>query len=146
MAEKSQSSLMEEAFDILAEELGEQMAAVRQGVAPAMQAGDYDSAQQALDRAKALDGLLEELADLRKRALALIEREAAVARTRLPRGLKTPQEAYRLPILRALVSLGGSGSAGEVLERVYESMKTELNEHDLACLASSDIPRWRNNR
>ncbi|MBN1400422.1 MAG: winged helix-turn-helix domain-containing protein [Anaerolineae bacterium] len=141
---KNDATLMDEAFDILADELGEQIGAVRQAVTHATQAGDYDAAQQALNRAKALDGLLEELADLRKRALGLIETGAAAAYPRLPKGLKTPGDAYRRPILQALVDLGGSAPMAAVLDRVFEMMRDRLNEHDLASLATSDTPRWRN--
>lgn len=133
----------EEAFDILAEELGEQLSAMRGVVGRAVQAADYDSAQEALSRAKSLDALIEELADLRRRALALVGKDAQ-ATPRLQPGLKTPQDAYRRPVLQALVELGGRAAIGDVLERVYEQMKGQLNDHDLSTLASGDTPRWRN--
>ena len=141
---KNDMSLTEEAFDILADELGEQLSAVRGMVARAAQDADYDGAGEALRRAKALDALIEELADLRRRALALVTQEVSDARPRLQRGLKTPQEVYHRPILQALVDLGGNAAIGDVLDRVYEQMKGQLNEHDLSCLASGDTPRWRN--
>jgi len=53
------------------------------------------------------------------------------------------QEAYRLPILRALVRLGGRGPAGRVLELVHEEMKDRLTEADYAKLSSGTI-RWKN--
>lgn len=62
---------------------------------------------------------------------------------RLPTGLRTPESAYRVPILRALVELGGRGAVADVLNRVYEQMKEQLNEHDLSLLNRGGV-RWRN--
>lgn len=64
---------------------------------------------------------------------------------RLQHGLKTPEEAYRQPILQALVEMGGTGETGAVLDRVFELMKSRLNEFDLAPMPSDErTPRWRN--
>lgn len=62
---------------------------------------------------------------------------------RLPNGLKTHKSEYRVPILRALVELGGGGTAAEVLDHVYEQMKERLNKYDMSKLRSGEI-RWRN--
>jgi restriction system protein len=59
--------------------------------------------------------------------------------------VKTPNEAYRIPILQALVELGGSARTATVLERVHELMSPFLNEYDHASLPSKkNVPRWRN--
>ncbi|GMV88989.1 MAG: hypothetical protein AMXMBFR81_19200 [Chthonomonas sp.] len=55
---------------------------------------------------------------------------------KLRRGLRTPEEAYRRPILEALGDLGGQGSVGAVLDVVFQKMKSRLNEFDLQPLAS----------
>lgn len=55
------------------------------------------------------------------------------------------EDVFRLPILETLVELGGSAAIGEVLDRVYEKMKQQLNKYDLQPLpSSSDQPRYRN--
>jgi len=64
---------------------------------------------------------------------------------KLRRGVRTPELAYYLPILRVLAKMGGSGKVSEVLDRVGQAMKPVLKKEDHAPLASSpDNPRWRN--
>jgi hypothetical protein len=63
---------------------------------------------------------------------------------KLRKGLKTPQQAYRHPILEALYELGGSASVGDVLEVVEKKMKPLLNEVDYQKLPSGVDIRWRN--
>jgi len=62
---------------------------------------------------------------------------------RTPKGVKTPQAAYRHPILRALYELGGHAQVSDVLEKVHVLMANRLNETDYQPLASGEI-RWRN--
>jgi negative regulator of replication initiation len=62
---------------------------------------------------------------------------------RTPRGMKTPERAFREPILRALYELGGSGQISEILEKVYVLIRDKLKEVDHQRLASGEI-RWRN--
>ena len=64
---------------------------------------------------------------------------------RLRKGLRTPEAAYYLPILKALVELGGSAKMQAVLDKVYQAMKPVLKDVDHEPLASDpDMPRWRN--
>ena len=65
-------------------------------------------------------------------------------RRKLRKGLKTPQQAYRHPILEALYELGGSASAGDVLEVVEKKIKPLLVEVDYQKLPSGVDIRWRN--
>ncbi len=63
---------------------------------------------------------------------------------RIPRGKKTPEDAYREPILNALSELGGKGTTSEVLDKVYEQLKDVLNQFDKQPVPS--VPsqqRWR---
>jgi len=62
----------------------------------------------------------------------------------LPRGIKTPLIRYRVPILQALVDLGGQGKASIVLERVYQQMEDVFVPADLEELSSLQEKRWRN--
>lgn len=62
---------------------------------------------------------------------------------KLPRGQKTPQQAYRRPIMEALYELGGSASVADVLRLVEGRMKTLLIEVDYEKIPSGDT-RWRN--
>ncbi|GAH71614.1 unnamed protein product [marine sediment metagenome] len=63
---------------------------------------------------------------------------------KLRKGQKTPQQAYRHPILEALNELGGSASVGDVLEVVEKKMKPLLIEVDYQKLPSGVDIRWRN--
>jgi restriction system protein len=57
---------------------------------------------------------------------------------------KTPNHAYRLPILETLEQLGGRGRAQEVVSIVYVKMKDRLTEDDLKPLPSGRSVRWEN--
>jgi hypothetical protein len=67
------------------------------------------------------------------------------ATERLERGLRTREDAFRVPILQALVQLGGSAPVTEVMNKVSDLMKNQLNEYDRSSLPSTPAsPRWRN--
>lgn len=53
------------------------------------------------------------------------------------------EREYELPILRALLEMGGSGQALEVTDRVGELLDGKLKPRDHEELESGDI-RWRN--
>jgi len=75
---------------------------------------------------------------------APVRKATRVATERLPRAKKTPPAAYREPILKALVEMGGRARSAAVLDRVLEMMEHRLNDHDLEKLPSSVSQRWRN--
>lgn len=56
-----------------------------------------------------------------------------------------PNEAYQMPILGALLALGGSAKAGDVLDQVGRLMAGQFQEPDLALLQSNNEPAWRKN-
>jgi len=64
-------------------------------------------------------------------------------RRRLPLEI-TRQSEYDLPILEALIEMGGSGRTQEVLNRIYEKIKDRLKPDDLERLSSGTDIRWRN--
>ena len=57
---------------------------------------------------------------------------------------RTPQEAYRNPILQVLHKMGGWGRTKEVLDNVGELMRDDLIIADLDYLPSGNDIRWRN--
>jgi restriction system protein len=61
------------------------------------------------------------------------------------RGVRTPEEAFVLPILQSLVELGGSSRVTTILDRVELKMKTALTDFDRWPLhpGTKEI-RWRN--
>jgi restriction system protein len=64
----------------------------------------------------------------------------------LKQGLRTPNNAFHFPILKALVQLGGSGQVQDVLKAVEEIMADQLNKYDYQSLPSNPkVIRWENN-
>lgn len=55
---------------------------------------------------------------------------------------RTSSKAYWLPILEALVQLGGKGHTQQLMKIVFEKMKQQLTEDDLMPLPSKRSLRW----
>ena len=62
---------------------------------------------------------------------------------KIPRGVLVPMEEYRLPILEALMEMGGRGRSPDVLAKVEEKMRDKLNEADYERTKSGEM-RWKN--
>ena len=145
MSEHSPANVLA-AYEMLLEELDEEIAWTNRTGAQAFAGGEHEAAGRALERAQGLASLRTDLLALQRRLRELVQFRETLPETRqrLKKGLMTPQEAYRVPILGLLVEMGGSGQTGAVLDRVYELMKDALNEYDLAPLPSDENAiRWR---
>lgn len=138
------------AFDLLRDEVEARLAKFHAAISDASARHAYDQVGQLAKSAQEVADLKKELAALEKRFGALVEADAEPEPQesdgkKLKKGLKTPESAYRRPILQALVELGGSSELHAVLNRVHAMMKGELNQHDLAPLPSDGVtPRWQN--
>ncbi|WP_369017266.1 winged helix-turn-helix domain-containing protein [Thermatribacter velox] len=141
------------AFEILLEEIETVANAFNDAGAEAFRAGDYERARQAIEEATRLAEFREKVKALQRewaafsaKGIKRAKRKATRrAKGRLPRGLRTSEDAFRRPILEALVELGGSARIGEVLERVEAKMKHVLNEYDWQPLPSEpNSVRWKN--
>lgn len=139
------------AFEILVEEIELVANRVHEEGARALLAGDYGLASRALEEARRLAEFREKVKALQKEwasfpAHKLQKRQTrTTSKGRLPPGLRTPEDAFRRPILQALVELGGKAPTSEVLELVGKKMADVLNEYDQERLESSpETPRWRN--
>lgn len=63
---------------------------------------------------------------------------------KLEKGLKTPEKEFRIPILEALVELGGRAEAKEVLKIVEQKLKGKLNKYDYENIPSNPHKiRWK---
>lgn len=133
---------MAEAFEVLQSVLQRRINEAQEDSSAAMQEGQYRAARERLADLDALLDLLERTNALEQEFGKYILDQANEG-GRL-RGVKTPQHTYRVPILEALVEMGGTGQAADVLDRVFEKIKYRLNEYDLAMLPSKTDYRWRN--
>ena len=142
-------------FEMLLEEVEAEIDFVNGVGARAFEGRDYDKVKEAHERAGQLTAFRDRLAALRKeweQMAAAAERdedEQTRAERRnlgkLRKGVRTPESAYYVPILKVLDQMGGGGKVAEVLERVGRLMKPILKDVDYQPLASGpDNPRWRN--
>lgn len=144
------------AFEILLEEIEAEIELTNQAGARAFENGDYARASRTLDQARELTQYRDQVVELRKQWSRLVPEtdgdgddvEAKEQRRnlgRLPRGMRTPEEAFFLPILRVLAAHGGSARASDVLDSVGEMMADALRDIDYEPLLSDPrLPRWRN--
>lgn len=146
-----------EAFEILLEEIEAVANGLNDEGAQAFQKGAYDRAEKAIEEGKRLAEFREKVKFLQKEWIKLFSsrRRSILTKGRkkprkksantLPKGLRTPEEAFRVPILESLVKLGGSAPMSEVLRLVEIKMKRILNDYDRQSLPSDRRSiRWRN--
>jgi len=137
-----------QAFEMLLDELHTALSLTREQAASASREGRYDDAQARLVEAQRIEKFIAEIRTKQREWTVLSgksHQKRTVARTRLPRGERTPDKAYRLPILQALIALGGEAKMSQVLDRVYAEMKPHLKPADLEPLPSdAHTPRWQN--
>ncbi len=146
-----QGSGVNAAFEILLEEIELIANRLNEEGAQAFKAGDYGTARRAIEEATRLSEFREKVKALQKEWASFPaqkpehRRARRTSRGRLPRGLRTPEDAFRGPILQALVELGGQAPLGKVLELVEKRMAHALTKHDLEPLPSNPrMIRWRN--
>ena len=141
------------AFELLLEEIESVANGLNDEGAEAFRSGDYDKARLAIEVATRLVEFREKVKALQQEwgilsAQGLRPRRKGRKRRSkgmLPRGLRTPEAAFRKPILESLAELGGSAPVGKVLEVVEHKMKGILNEYDQEPLPSDPRSvRWRN--
>jgi len=145
------------AFDILLEETEAEIEFFKSVGKIAIEKGDYDRVTEAVAHATNITGFRDKIVALQSDWQALAaqftvepdeEEKAGGERRnlgRLRRGLRTPEPAFRTPILNALVELGGGGKVADVLELVEMRMKKMLKKVDYQPLASDPSNlRWRN--
>ena len=143
------------AFEILIEEIELVANNLNEEGAKAIKAGSYDVARRLMDEAERLADFREKVRALQKEWASLqprhsssvtyASRKVTNSKARLPRGLRTPEDAFRRPILEALVELGGEANLNEILDLVGVKMKATLTQYDFQSLRSSPrSPRWRN--
>ena len=119
----------------------------------AAQQGDFETVEIEVERQKNLVSARDQIQVLQElwpdlvgeqRSAEKPKRTRRRTRTskRLPKGVKTPQKAFVVPILTALEQLGGSGRMAKVLDIVGGLMSGTLNKYDLSQLKNGQL-RWR---
>ena len=145
------------AFEMLLEEVENEIEFVNSTGARAFSDGDYSQVDSMRTLAEKLANFRERAGHLRRDWQTLAaEFEPAVDQDestqaerrnlgRLKRGTRTPEDAYRLPILEALIEVEGSGQTAEVLAIVEQKMKSQLKDVDYEQLPSNpNMLRWYN--
>jgi len=150
---QNNSTNVDAAFDMLIEEVEADIDFVNNQGARAFEARDYDRARDCLESVGRLTAFREKIDSLRRewQQIDPTPKEDDEDRThrrdlgRLRRGLRTPEQSYYRPILRALIDMNGAASLHDVLDRVHEMMKGELKDVDFEPLASEpEMARWKN--
>lgn len=140
------------AFEILLEEIEEVANNLNEQGSTAFKAGNYDLARRAIEEATRLAEFREKVKALQKewetfaiKKVKKSKRRAKTAGEKLKRGLRTPEDEFREPILETLKELGGKAKMSEVLDIVEEKMKDRLTRYDYEPLPSNPKSlRWKN--
>ena len=147
-----QKNEVNEAFEILLEELEVVIDLLNEAGAEAFKKSDYEKVKESIERATQITEFREKVKSLQKEWANLysVRLEHPKKRKRktlrkLSKGLRTPEDAFRRPILESLIELGGSAPMKEVLDLVEKKMKGVLNKYDYQPLPSDPkSKRWRN--
>ena len=141
-------------FEMLLEEVEAEIDFFTRIGARAFGSRDFRKVDEARTQAEKVTAFRDKVAALRKEWDTIggsdaEEDEATKAERRnlgrLRKGQRTPEAAYYLPILQALVELGGIAKMQAVLDKVRTAMKPVLKDVDHEPLASDpEMPRWRN--
>ena len=117
--------------------------------AQAFQDGNHGLAEEYLKKVRSLSPLREDVSVLGRKLQALLDKPIPVkaakpAERQMSHGDRTPLSAYSVPILRALVEMGGRARRPLVMDRVYEQMRDTFTEADLELSSGkTPQPRWQ---
>ncbi|MGC8743087.1 MAG: winged helix-turn-helix domain-containing protein [Verrucomicrobiia bacterium] len=135
-----------EAFDLLFDQLYESLTTIREKAAEATKTGKYDEAEKYIQKAKKIEGIRRNLKKI-KEELEKILNDGKIEKppnngdnSHIDR---TTQREFRIPILEILIKNGGSGKVRYILDELEEKMKGVLKSADFEPLKSGEI-RWKN--
>lgn len=142
-----------EAFSYLSEAARRELSRIQEQGAAFFTQAEFQQALLAAERAEKLKGLIQSVESLRETWAALMPEVLSdpepppvprIPRQRTLPGERTQQPMFRIPILQALIEMGGRGRTGSVVDRVGELMEDVLSEFDREALPESGNIRWRN--
>lgn len=141
-------------LEIVLEEIEVVVDNLNQDGSAAFQKGDYATAQNLIEIATRITDFRGKVRGMQKEWDTLFSTRVRrrtdkpgkrKTTSRLERGLRTPEDSFRLPLLETLIEEGGSGAVSEILDTVGEKLKDVLNEYDRQPLPSNlNTTRWSN--
>jgi len=146
------STYVSAAFEILLEELEQEIERINAHGSQAFAGRAYDRAGEVLNQVTRLTAFRDKVATLHKEWGTLLPAPAASPPLPAAPGTTrsdsqprlTRDEAFYRPILQILDTMGGSGRGNEVLARLEQVMKDVLTPDDRVPIASdSDTQRWQ---
>jgi len=143
------------AFDILLDEIEGIVSDINQQGAQLLSKGKYDEARLLIAKLESMTAIREKVRSMKGEwhDLQIIPAEKKAKNqkskkkktiNRLKRGLRTKEEDLKVPLLKTLVEMGGSGKVSDVLDRMEKIVSSFLTENDLKPLQSTNELRWRN--
>lgn len=139
------------AFEILLEEIEEVFNILSKEGEEAFRSKDFDKAKQLIEHSERLRSFREKIKTLQKEWQTIFggkistQTKRRTVKSKLKRGLRTPEEKFIMPILESILELGGSAQMKDVLKLVQNKMKNILNEYDYKPLSSDPKQkRWEN--
>jgi exonuclease VII small subunit len=139
------------AFELLLEEIESVIDALNQDAEEAFKSGDYEKVKTLIEYATKITEFREKVKNIQKEWQTLfatktlkIKRTKKEVFKKLRHGLRTPEDAFKLPILESLIELGGRAKVRAVLDKVKQKMEGILNEYDKQPLPSGRVIRWEN--
>jgi len=143
-----------ERFDNLIDEMENIFENLNEEGARFLKEGDYEKAKKVMGKVREIKKIRDEAENLQTRWEGIFEKTSRgplkrkkrdKKRKSYPRGIKTPEKDFVIPILEAIEELGGAGSVKEVLKKVFQKMEKRLNDYDFKSIPSHpDRFRWEN--
>jgi hypothetical protein len=139
------------AFEMLLDALRSATEALKENINQLVRESKYEEVRRLTDLAERREAFCARLMELQREwheleggPPARHRAQTAKRASRLSEGKRTPQAAYRRPILEALVELGGRAETAKVLDLVLKKMASRLQPLDLTPTPGSPTKlRWK---
>ena len=134
-------------FEMLLEQIEYDVNELQEEGANSIKSGNYQGVRGLIEDAEEVTRFRQKVKILQNewRNLKLAVERNVSNNNHQPRGLRTPDEAFRKSILESIVELGGNADMGNILNRVEQKMQVTLNDYDREPLSESPrVYRWQN--
>lgn len=138
------------AFEMLLEELDAVVSDINQQGAQYLSKGEYIQARSLIAKVESITVIRDKVQSLKKELqnLQLSETKSTSKKRksttkRLKKGLRTPEETFKMPILQTLMKMGGNGKVSDILDQIGSDLESVLNKYDYQLMKSTKQPRWR---